>query len=145
MYKHHNPKLAEPLLKELLEKLGKDWGDCSWHNEWTSSICHEYKEDNWCIISLPNSEKNDADEELVSEFYTWINLENGTSTKQISAKTVDPIFIKSLFTYPIAIFDLRVGDHIAAVTIPISFFCPSYKTEPTAGLSPSISNPTSFL
>ena len=95
MDQSHNPKLAEPLLKELLEKLGKDWGDCSWHNEWTASICCEYKEDNWCIISLPNSEKSDADEELVSEFYTWLNLENGRSTKQISANTVDEIIAKA--------------------------------------------------
>ena len=38
MYKHHNPKLAEPLLKELLEKLGSDWYDSCHHDNLFASV-----------------------------------------------------------------------------------------------------------
>ena len=52
MYKHHNPKLAEPLLKELLEKLGSNWSDYSYSNDLCASIGYEYKENKHIIVCL---------------------------------------------------------------------------------------------
>ncbi len=68
MYKHHNPKLAEPLLKELLEKLGSNWSDYSYSNNLCASIGYEYKENKHIIILLPNSLKHDIDNEKFSDF-----------------------------------------------------------------------------
>ena len=94
-YKHHNQKIAEPLMQELLEKLGSNWSNSSWHNEWASSICCEFKEDNFCHIDIPNAKETNLDNEHLGEFYTYITNENGTHLKNKSSKTIDGIISKA--------------------------------------------------
>ena len=90
MYKHHNPKLAEPLLKELLDKLGSDWYDSCYHNNLFASVSYEIDEQGIYVnINIPNSEKTNLDDEFLGEFYIWIS-EFDTDTNYFGdAKTVD--------------------------------------------------------
>ena len=90
MYKHHNPKLAEPLLKELLDKLGSDWYDSCHHDNLFPSVSYEIDEQGIYVnINIPNSEKTNLDDEFLGEFYIWIS-EFDTDTNYFGdAKTVD--------------------------------------------------------
>ena len=63
MYEHHNPKLYQPIMKELLSKLGNDWSDISYGNDLVSSI---WKDD--IVICFPNSTKTDLDNEEFKNF-----------------------------------------------------------------------------
>tara|TARA_Y100001951_G_C11284309_1_gene267562 strand:- start:1193 stop:1516 length:324 start_codon:yes stop_codon:yes gene_type:complete len=90
MYKHHNPKFAEPLLKELLEKLGEDWHDSCHHDNLFASVSYEIDEQGIYVnINIPNSEKTNLADEFLGEFYIWIS-EFDTDTNYFGdAKTVD--------------------------------------------------------
>ena len=90
MYKHHNPKLAEPLLKELLDKLGSNWYDSCDHNNLFPSVSHEIdKQGIYLNINIPNGKKTNLDDEILGEFYVYIS-EFDTDTDYFgNAKTVD--------------------------------------------------------
>jgi len=90
MYKHHNPKLAEPLLKELLEKLGSNWYDSCDHNNLFPSVSYEIDEQGiYLNINIPNGKKTNLADEVLGEFYIWIS-EFDTDTNYFGdAKTVD--------------------------------------------------------
>ncbi|MAW05595.1 MAG: hypothetical protein CL918_03525 [Deltaproteobacteria bacterium] len=85
MYKHHNPNLAKPLLKELLEKLGSNWSNYSYSNNLCASIGYEYKENKHIIILLPNSSKHDIDNEKFSDFS--VQLDNSSTGESKIIKT----------------------------------------------------------
>ena len=85
MYKHHNPNLAKPLLKELLEKLGSKWSDYSYSNNLCASIGYEYKENKHIIILLPNSLKHDVDKEKFNDFS--VQLDNSSTGESKIIKT----------------------------------------------------------
>ena len=89
MYQHHNPKLAEPLLKELLEKLGSNWSDYSWGNNLAASIGYEYKEYKHIIVILPNSLKDDLNNECFNDFS--IQLEDASTGYREIVKSLDSI------------------------------------------------------
>ena len=63
MYKHHNPTIAQPYLDELLEKLGSNWDDYTWGNNLCASIGCEYGHNKIIIVLIPNSLKDDIDNE----------------------------------------------------------------------------------
>ena len=90
MYKHHNPTIAQPYLDELLETLGSDWSDYSWGNNLAASIGYEYKEHKHIEVLLPNSLKDDLDNECFNDFS--IQLEDSS--------TGDREIIKSLKSIP---------------------------------------------
>ena len=89
MYKHHNPKLPEPLLKELLEKLGSNWSDYSYSNDLCASIGYEYKENKHIIVILPNSLKADLNIECINNFS--IQLEDASTGYREIVKSLDSI------------------------------------------------------
>jgi len=77
MYRQHNPAIAQPYLDELLEKLGSDWSDYSWGNNLSASIGCEYKEHKHIEVLLPNSLKDDLNNECFNDF--TIQLEDSST------------------------------------------------------------------
>ena len=94
MYKHHNPTIAQPYLDELLEKLGEDWSDYSWGNNLAASIGYEYKEHKHIEVLLPNSLKDDLDNECFNDFSIQLE-DSSTGDREIikSLKSVSQVII----------------------------------------------------
>ena len=67
-YKHHNPKLYIPLMKELLDSLGDDWYDSVYGNDLVASISKNINDNHVMSIYFPNSEISDVDNELFNTF-----------------------------------------------------------------------------
>ena len=67
-YKHHNPKLYIPLMKELLKSLGDDWYDSVYGNDLVASISLDTSEKDCMTIFLPNSKIHDEDKEDFANF-----------------------------------------------------------------------------
>ena len=66
-YKHHNPKLYIPLMKELLNSLGEEWYDSVYGNDLVASISKN-------INDFPNSLIGDVDNELFNTFEICENV-----------------------------------------------------------------------
>lgn len=73
-YKHHNPKLYKPLMKELLNGLGFNWYDSCYGNDLVASISRNISNDHVMTIYFPNSEKSDVDNEIFNTFEICINV-----------------------------------------------------------------------
>ena len=82
-YEHHNPKLYQPIMQELLTKLGNDWNDVSYGNDLVASIC---KDD--IVICLPNSTKTNWDNEEFADFTIT------KADKFIECKSIDEVLNK---------------------------------------------------
>ena len=67
-YKHHNPKLYIPLMKELLKSLGDDWYDSVYGNDLVASISCDISEEDCMTIFLPNAKIHDEDKEDFANF-----------------------------------------------------------------------------
>ena len=72
-YKHHNPKLYIPLMKELLKSLGKDWYDSCYGNDLVASISLDTSKEDCMTIFLPNSKIHDENKE---DFATYVIRKN---------------------------------------------------------------------
>ena len=72
-YKHHNPKLYIPLMKELLKSLGENWYDSCYGNDLVASISLNTSKEDCMTIFLPNSEIHDEDKE---DFSTYVIRKN---------------------------------------------------------------------
>jgi len=72
-YKHHNPKLYIPLMKELLNSLGKEWYDSCYGNDLVASISLNTSEEDCMTVFLPNSKIHDEDKE---DFATYVIRKN---------------------------------------------------------------------
>ncbi len=73
-YKHHNPKLYIPLMKELLNSLGEDWYDSVYGNDLVASISKNINDNHVMTIYFPNSKKSDVDKELFNTFDIMENV-----------------------------------------------------------------------
>ena len=73
-YKHHNPKLYIPLMKELLNSLGEEWYDSVYGNDLVASISKNINDDHCMTIYLPNSKESDVDNELFNTFEICENV-----------------------------------------------------------------------
>tara|TARA_R100000278_G_scaffold4014_1_gene7012 strand:+ start:131 stop:439 length:309 start_codon:yes stop_codon:yes gene_type:complete len=73
-YKHHNPKLYIPLMKELLKSLGNDWYDSSYGNDLVASISRNINDNHVMTIYFPNSKKSDVENEIFNTFEICINV-----------------------------------------------------------------------
>ena len=92
MYKHHNPTIAQPYLDELLETLGSNWSDYSWGNNLAASIGYEYKEYKHIEVLLPNSLKDDLDNECFNDFSIQLeDASRGYREIKISLNTVSQV------------------------------------------------------
>ena len=67
-YKHHNPKLINPLMKKLLDSLSSDWYDSCYGNDLVASASRNISNDHVMTIYFPNSEISDVDNELFNTF-----------------------------------------------------------------------------
>ena len=88
-YKHHNPKLYKPLMKELLNSLGNDWYDSVYGNDLVASISRNINDNHVMTIYLPNSEKGDVDNELFNTFEICENVFK--SNDSISCESVGEV------------------------------------------------------
>ena len=91
-YKHHNPKLYIPLMKELLKSLGNDWYDSVYGNDLVASISKNINDNHVMTIYLPNSKINDVDNELFNTFEICENV--FTSKDSISLETIEEVIEK---------------------------------------------------
>ena len=73
-YKHHNPKLYIPLMKELLNSLGDDWYDSCYGNDLVASASRNINDNHVMTIYFPNSKKSDVDNELFNTFDIMENV-----------------------------------------------------------------------
>tara|TARA_R110000787_G_scaffold75974_1_gene167998 strand:+ start:205 stop:759 length:555 start_codon:yes stop_codon:yes gene_type:complete len=63
----HNAKVSEPILNELLEKLGEGWEINCCLNDSCASIHKHFKNDQWISIYVPNAtEPNPSQEEYTN-------------------------------------------------------------------------------
>ena len=69
---HHNPEISSPLIERLLNALGEEWEDISYHNDTMASVGFQTLGGEWIQIFIPNAlECNEMSEET-SIFY--VNL-----------------------------------------------------------------------
>tara|TARA_R100001443_G_scaffold27558_2_gene40750 strand:+ start:3333 stop:3872 length:540 start_codon:yes stop_codon:yes gene_type:complete len=74
IWEHHNPKIAEPYMKDLLEKLSEsssNWYGDSYCNDCMANVSLQYQENRWIHIQIPNSENDRPDNEEFAKFYVY--------------------------------------------------------------------------
>ena len=92
IWEHHNPKIAEPHMKNLLEKLSEsssNWDGFSECNDCMASVSLEYKENEWIHIQIPNSLNDRPEEEEFANFYVYDCDEQGHETFNKSCESLD--------------------------------------------------------
>ena len=80
IWEHHNPKIAQPYMEDLLKKLSEsssNWYGDSYCNDCMANVSLEYKENTWIHIQIPNSKNNRPEEEEFSKFYVYDCDEQG--------------------------------------------------------------------
>lgn len=92
-YKHHNPKLYKPLMKELLDGLGSNWYDSCYGNDLVASISLNTSKEDCMTIFLPNSKIHDEDKE---DFSTYVIRKNilAQCEELIICKSVEEVIKK---------------------------------------------------
>ena len=88
----HNPKIAEPYMKELLEKLSEsssNWYGDSYCNDCMAEVSLQYKKDAFIHIQIPNSKNNRPEEEEFSKFYVYDCDEQGHETFNKACESLD--------------------------------------------------------
>ena len=74
IWEHHNPKIAEPYMKDLLEKLSEsssNWYGDSYCNDCMANVSLEYQKDKFIHIQIPNSKNDRPEEEEFAKFYVY--------------------------------------------------------------------------
>ena len=78
----HNPKIAEPYMKDLLEKLSEsssNWYGDSWYNDLMANVSLQYQENKYIHIQIPNSKNDRPDLEEFSKFYVYTSFDQATN------------------------------------------------------------------
>ena len=91
-YKHHNPKLYIPLMKELLNSLGDDWYDSCYGNDLVASASRNINDNHVMTIYFPNSKKSDVDNEIFNTFEICENVFNNRDS--ITCESVEAVIKK---------------------------------------------------
>ena len=91
-YKHHNPKLYKPLMKELLNGLGSNWYDSCYGNDLVASISRNINDNHVMTIYFPNSKKSDVENEIFNTFEICKNVFNNRDS--ISCESVEEVIEK---------------------------------------------------
>ena len=81
LYDHHNPKIALPHMKNLLEKLSEsssNWFGQSYGNDCMANVSLQYQENYWIHIQIPNSENDRPDLEEFAKFYVYTSFDQAT-------------------------------------------------------------------
>ena len=88
----HNPKIAEPSMKDLLEKLSassSNWYGDSYCNSCMSEVSLQYKKDAFIHIQIPNSKNNRPEEEEFANFYVYHRNEQGDTDSDKACESLD--------------------------------------------------------
>tara|TARA_Y100000114_G_scaffold28971_1_gene24727 strand:- start:161 stop:466 length:306 start_codon:yes stop_codon:yes gene_type:complete len=91
-YKHHNPKLINPLMKKLLASLSSEWYNSSYGNDLVASASKNISNDHVMTIYFPNSKKSDVDKELFNTFDIMKNV--FSHEPPITCKSVEEVIKK---------------------------------------------------
>ena len=92
IWEHHNPKIAEPHMKSLLEKLSEsspNWYGDSYCNDCMANVSLQYQENRWIHIQIPNSENHRPEEEEFAKFYVYHRDEQGDTHGDKACKSLD--------------------------------------------------------
>ena len=92
IWEHHNPKIAEPYMKDLLKKLSEsssNWYGDSYCNDCMAEVSLQYKKDAFIHIQIPNSKNDRPDEEEFANFYVFDNDEQGHVTFGKGCESLD--------------------------------------------------------
>ena len=92
IWEHHNPKIAEPYMKDLLKKLSESsrhWDGYSECDSCMANVSLEYKENTWIHIQIPNSKNDRPEEEEFSKFYVYDCNEQGHETFNKACESLD--------------------------------------------------------
>ena len=88
----HNPKIAEPYMKDLLEKLSKsssNWYGDSYGNDLMANVSLQYQKNRWIHIQIPNSKNDRPDLEEFSKFYVYHRDEQGDTHGDKACESLD--------------------------------------------------------
>ena len=92
IWEHHNPKIAEPHMKNLLEKLSEsssNWYGDSYCNDCMAEVSLQYKKDAFIHIQIPNSKNNRPEEEEFANFYVYHRNEQGDTDSDKACESLD--------------------------------------------------------
>ena len=80
IWEHHNPKISEPYMNDLLKKLSEsssNWYGDSYCNDCMAEVSLEYQKDKFIHIQVPNSKNDRPEEEEFANFYVLHRDEQG--------------------------------------------------------------------
>ena len=92
IWEHHNPKIAEPYMDDLLKKLSEsssNWYGDSYCNDCMANVSLEYQKDKFIHIQIPNSKNDRPEEEEFSKFYVYDCDEQGHETFGKACESLD--------------------------------------------------------
>ena len=92
IWEHHNPKIAEPYMKDLLKKLSEsssNWYGDSYCNDCMAEVSLQYKKDAFIHIQIPNSKNNRPEEEEFANFYVYHRNEQGDTDSDKACESLD--------------------------------------------------------
>ena len=92
IWEHHNPKIAEPYMKDLLEKLSEsssNWYGDSYCNDCMANVSLQYQKDKFIHIQIPNSKNDRPEEEEFAKFYVYDFNEQGQTTFNKDCESLD--------------------------------------------------------
>ena len=92
IWEHHNPKIAEPYMKDLLKKLSEsssNWYGDSYCNDCMAEVSLEYQKDKFIHIQIPNSKNDRPEEEEFAKFYVFHRDEQGDTHSDKACESLD--------------------------------------------------------
>ena len=91
----HNPDFSAPLKLQLLETLGSDWCDSSYHHDALPSISKDIRSSDGFSDSIqiwiPNAEKPDEDKGLIDSFMVQLGETQDIEAFSTMSEAVDSI------------------------------------------------------
>ena len=92
IWEHHNPKIAEPYMNDLLKQLSEsssNWYGDSYGNDCMANVSLQYQENRWIHIQIPNSKNDRPEEEEFAKFYVYHRDEQGDTHGDKACKSLD--------------------------------------------------------
>tara|TARA_Y100000004_G_scaffold191302_1_gene249869 strand:- start:1039 stop:1581 length:543 start_codon:yes stop_codon:yes gene_type:complete len=92
IWEHHNPKIAEPYMDDLLKKLSEsssNWYGDSYCNDCMANVSLQYQKDKFIHIQIPNSKNDRPEEEEFAKFYVYHRDEQGDTHGDKACESLD--------------------------------------------------------
>ena len=93
-FKHHNPKLANPIMSKLLNTLGSSWSDSSYGDDLVASISRSIPNPDYpdyMTVLLPNSTQFNIDKEDVNNYAVKCGDESDYVTCETLEDTIETV------------------------------------------------------